>query len=187
MLRKKLSKLIVGIMAAVMVTVGGSGVGQAVFANSNASVVTTEARAVVQIDKNTTEQQIIDYIKGNANSGVVQASTLKVTKELVLTSGIVDALNSRTAPLTIEVGQGGSLIIESAINLDGKNSLKLVRVDDKSGAILSTRGQSTGAPVQVTIKGVIFENKSITVDAPYFINDTGNNFSVTLAHQSIKQ
>ena len=185
MLRKKLSKLIVGIMAAVMVTVGGSGVGQAVFANSNASVVTTEARAVVQIDKNTTEQQIIDYIKGNANSGVVQASTLKVTKELVLTSGIVDALNSRTAPLTIEVGQGGSLIIESAINLDGKNSLKLVRVDDKSGAILSTRGQSTGAPVQVTIKGVIFENKSITVDAPYFINDTGNNFSVTLEGNTI--
>ena len=180
MLRKKLSKLIVGIMAAVMVTVGGSGVGQAVFANSNAGVVTTEARAVVQIDKNTTEQQIINHINGDANSGVVQASTLKVTGEVVLTKNIVAAINARTAPLTIEVGQGGSLIIDSAINLDGKNSLKLVRVDDKSGAILSTRGQSTGAPVQVTIKGVIFENKSITVDAPYFINDSGQNFSVTL-------
>lgn len=179
MLRKKLSKLIVGIMTAVMVTVGGSGVGQAVFANSNAGVVASQSRMVVNISGTTMEQDIINHIKDST------VSTLKVTKELVLTSGIVDALNSRTAPLTIEVGQGGSLIIESAINLDGKNSLKLVRVDDKSGAILSTRGQSNGAPAQVTIKGVIFENKSITVDAPYFINDTGNNFSVTLEGNTI--
>lgn len=183
MLRKKLSKLIVGIMTAVMVTVGGSGVGQAVFANSNAGVVTTEARAVVQIDKNTTEQQIIDYIKGNANSGVVQASTLKVTGEVVLTKNIVAALNARTTPLTIEVGQGGVLIINDTVDLDGKNyNLKLVRVDNKSGAIIATKNQNpaVGGVTQVTIKGVKFENRSTAGDTPYFINDNGQNFSVTL-------
>lgn len=188
MLRKKLSKLIVAVMAAVMLSGGMSGVGQAAFANSNASVVTTEARAVVQIDKNTTEQQIIDYIKGNANSSIDQASTLKVIGKVVLTKNIVDAINTRITPLTIEVGQGGVLTINDAITLDGKSSsLKLVRVDTKSGAILETKLQTTGANQNnnVTIKGVKFENRSTVNNIdPYFINND-QNFTVTLEGNTI--
>ena len=174
MLRKKLSKLIVGIMAAVMVTVGGSGTGQAVFANSNTGVVTDQVRTV-NINASTNEQDIIT----NINNATV--SILRITGEVKLTKGVVEAINARTTPLTIEVGQGGVLIINDTINLDGKNSnLKLVRVDNKSGAIIATKNQAVGGVTQVTIKGVKFENRSTAGDTPYFINDNGQNFSVTL-------
>lgn len=181
MLRKKLSKLIVGIMAAVMVTVGGSGVGQAVFANSSNGAITTQAIRVVNIHANTMEAEIINHIKD------ITVSTLKVTGDVILTKDIAAAINSRTTPLTIEVGQG-RLIINDAVNLDGKNSsLKLVRVDDKSGAIIATinQNQAVGGATQVTIKGVTFENKSTAGDTPYFINDNGQNFSVTLEGNTI--
>lgn len=181
MLRKKLSKLIVGIMAAVMVTVGGSGVGQAVFANSSNGAITTQAIRVVNIHANTMEAEIINHIKD------ITVSTLKVTGDVILTKDIAAAINSRTTPLIIEVGQG-RLIINDAVNLDGKNSsLKLVRVDDKSGAIIATinQNQAVGGATQVTIKGVTFENKSTAGDTPYFINDNGQNFSVTLEGNTI--
>lgn len=181
MLRKKLSKLIVGIMTAVMVTVGGSGVGQAVFANSSNGAITTQAIRVVNIHANTMEAEIINHIKD------ITVSTLKVTGDVILTKDIAAAINSRTTPLTIEVGQG-RLIINDAVNLDGKNSsLKLVRVDDKSGAIIATinQNQAVGGATQVTIKGVTFENKSTAGDTPYFINDNGQNFSVTLEGNTI--
>lgn len=82
MLRKKLSKLIVGIMAAVMVTVGGSGVGQAVFANSSNGAITTQAIRVVNIHANTMEAEIINHIKD------ITVSTLKVTGDVILTKDI---------------------------------------------------------------------------------------------------
>ena len=177
MLRKKLSKLIVGIMTAVMVTVGGSGTGQAVFANSNAGVVTTQNSRIAVTDAN-----ILTTLQQNANV----ALGLEITSNVILTKDVADAINNRTAPLTIEVGQGGVLIINDTINLDGKNSnLKLVRVDNKSGAIIATKNQAVGGVTQVTIKGVTFENRSTAGDTPYFINDSGQNFSVTLEGNTI--
>lgn len=182
MLRKKLSKLIVGIMTAVMVTVGGSGVGQAVFANSNAGVVTTQAGTVKEVNASTTDKDVETYI----SDGMV--STLRVTRELVLTKEVVAALNARTTPLTIEVGQLGLLVINDMVSLDGKNNLTLTRIDTKSGAILETKLQATGAATQnnnVTIKGVKFENKStINNNDPYFINND-QNFTVTLEGNTI--
>lgn len=178
MLRKKLSKLIVAVMATLIIS-GGMGLGQAAFASSNTEVVASQDRTVVDVNASTTEEEVINAIKTDT------VSTLRVTRELVLTSGIVDAINSRTAPLTIEVGEGGTLIIEDAINLDGKNSLKLVRVGNKRGAILKTKDKDTNSDtvVQVTIKGVTFDNKSIIVNAPYFIND--QKFSVTLEGNNV--
>ena len=182
MLRKKLSKLIVGIMTAVMVTVGGSGVGQAVFANSNAGVVTTEARKTVDINAMTTEQEVINHINDST------VSVLRVTREVILTKDIVAAINARTTPLTIEVGQLGLLVINDMVSLDGKNNLTLTRSDTKSGAILETKLQATGGATQnnnVTIKGVKFENKStVNNNDPYFINND-QNFTVTLEGNTI--
>lgn len=192
MLRKKLSKLIVGIMTAVMVTVGGSGVGQAAFANSNVGVVATQTGKVVNVDT-TTNANETDVIKLINDTTV---STLNVTRELDLTPAIVDAINKRTTPLTIEVGNHGILIIKDAITLDGKSSsLKLVRVGTKSGAIIETKDKNQGVVTQVTIKGVTFENKSTSNNNdPYFINGKKNpqstteqdpNFSVTLEGNTI--
>ena len=192
MLRKKLSKLIVGIMTAVMVTVGGSGVGQAAFANSNVGVVATQTGKVVNVDT-TTNANETDVIKLINDTTV---STLNVTRDLDLTPAIVDAINKRTTPLTIEVGNHGILIIKDAITLDGRSSsLKLVRVGTKSGAIIETKDKNQGVVTQVTIKGVTFENKSTSNNNdPYFINGKKNpqstteqdpNFSVTLEGNTI--
>lgn len=184
MLRKKLSKLIVGIMAAVMLSGGMSGVGQAAFASSNASVVSAEARTVANVDAttNTTDAEVIKLINDT------MVSTLRVTRELVLTKEVVAAINARTTPLTIEVGQLGLLVINDMVSLDGKNNLTLTRFDTKSGAILETKLQATGAATQnnnVTIKGVKFENKStINNNNPYFINND-QNFTVTLEGNTI--
>ena len=112
MLRKKLSKLIVGIMAAVMVTVGGSGVGQAVFASSNAGVVATQATRIAVNDTN------IETVLGDITYENV-ALTLQVNTRVTLTQKVAQLINGRKAPLTIEVGQGGRLEIDSQITLSG--------------------------------------------------------------------
>lgn len=172
MLRKKLSKLIVGIMAAVMVTVGGSGVGQAAFANSNSGIVAIQARTVVDVNANTGGTVIVGYINDPA------ISTLRVTGDTKLTKDIVNAINMRTTPLTIEVVQGGVLSIDDNVNLDGtSSSLRIVRGTGKQGAVLRTVVQATpGGVTQVTITGVTFVNNGST--DPSFIND--QNFTVTL-------
>ncbi len=180
MLRKKLSKLIVGIMTAVMLSGGMSGVGQAVFANSNAGVVTTEARKTVDINAMTTVQEVINHINDST------VSVLRVTGEVILTKDIVAAINARTTPLTIEVGQLGLLVINDMVSLDGKNNLTLIRSDTKSGAILETKLQAGATQNNnVTIKGVKFENKStVNNNDPYFINND-QNFTVTLEGNTI--
>ena len=77
MLRKKLSKLIVGIITAVMVTVGGSGVGQAVFANSNAGVVAGQGARIIVTDSTSME----NTLKNNAGVDL----KLEVTTSIDLT------------------------------------------------------------------------------------------------------
>lgn len=154
MLRKKLSKLIVGIMAAVMVTVGGSGVGQAVFANSNAGVVAGQGARIIVTDSTSME----NTLKNNAGVDL----KLEVTTSIDLTQGVIDAINNRTAPLTIEVGGAGVLMMTGitftqAVTLDGGSNSKvtIVRGTGKTGAMLDI-----GAGVQqgVNIKNITFEN-----------------------------
>ena len=153
MLRKKLSKLIVAVMAAVMLSGGMSGVGQAVFANTSAEVVTTEARKSVDIDQNKTSVEVINHINDST------VSVLKVIGRIVIREDIAKALNARTTPLTIEVQQGSVLEIDNVIKLDGNNSkLKIVRGAGKQGAMLETKLSISGRPVEATVTGVTFDN-----------------------------
>ena len=158
MLRKKLSKLIVAVMAAVMLSGGMSGVGQAVFANTSAEVVTTEAGKSVDINvQQTSEEDAIKHIKDS------KVSELKVSGGGgIITYNIAKALNARTTPLTIEVQGGSLLIIDSAINLDGNNSkLKIVRGAGKHGAMLETRPSIGDRLVEATVTGVTFDNRGV--------------------------
>lgn len=173
MLRKKLSKLIVGIMAAVMVTVGGSGVGQAVFANSNAGVVATQV-AVVNV---TDTKSMLDALTNNPNVEL----KVNVTGTVDLSNDIVKAIDARTSHLTIEVGNNSVLTISGSVNLNGKDAagnskVTIVRGVNKKGAMIETVVSNTGA--QVTITGVTFDNAGI--DLPAFENKATNNIKVTL-------
>lgn len=184
MLRKKLSKLIVGIMAAVMVTVGGSGVGQAVFASSNAGVVATQATRIAVNDTN------IETVLGDITYENV-ALTLQVNTRVTLTQKVAQLINGRKAPLTIEVGQGGRLEIDSQITLSGTkdNNLKLVRTGTKNGALLQTVPEKTPGTnvVNVIVENVTFENNSSSNpvnNEPYFENNQ-QNFVATLKGNTI--
>lgn len=173
MLRKKLSKLIVGIMTAVMVTVGGSGVGQAVFANSNAGVVATQV-AVVNV---TDTKSMLDALTNNPNVEL----KVNVTGTVDLSNDIVKAIDARTSHLTIEVGNNSVLTISGSVNLNGKDAagnskVTIVRGVNKKGAMIETVASNTGA--QVTITGVTFDNAGI--DLPAFENKATNNIKVTL-------
>ena len=176
MLRKKLSKLIVGIMTAVMVTVGGSGVGQAVFANSNAGVVATQV-AVVNV---TDTKSMLEALINNPNVEL----KVNVTGTVDLSNDIVNAINARTSHLTIEVENNSVLTISGSVNLNGKDAagnskVTIVRDVAKKGAMLETRPQATtGGVTQVTITGVTFDNAGI--DLPAFENKATNNIKVTL-------
>lgn len=159
MLRKKLSKLIVAVMAAVMLSGGMSGVGQAVFASSNASVVSAEARTVANVDASTTDQDVETYISDG------RVSTLKISTEVKLTKGMVDAINARTQSLTIEVTNAGSLVIPIntftqpvTIDGNGKSNQSLITIArgvGKTGALLRI---DNGVQSGVVIKNVIFRN-----------------------------
>lgn len=173
MLRKKLSKLIVSIMTVAVIS-GGMGVGQVAFANSNIEVVSVQTKTIFDVTATTSEQDIIT----NINNATV--SILRITGEVKLTKGVVEAINNRTTPLTIQVQQGGVLTIDDTVSLNGTNSsLKIVRDVAKQGAMLETRTQATpGGATQVTITGVTFDNAGI--DLPAFANSATNNINVTL-------
>ena len=156
MLRKKLSKLIVAVMAAVMLSGGMSGVGQAVFANTSAEVVTTEARKTVNILETTKSDEVINHINDST------VSVLRVSGRIVIREDIAKALNARTTPLTIEVQVGSVLEIDNVIKLDGNNSkLKIVRGAGKQGALLETKSSISTRPVEATVTGVTFDNAGV--------------------------
>lgn len=176
MLRKKLSKLIVAVMAAVMLSGGMSGVGQAVFANTSAEVVTTEARKPVDIDSNNIGEE--DFIK-HINDPAV--SVLKMSGVCLITENIAKALNARarTTPLTIEVQNHSLLEIDNAIKLDGNNSkLKIARGAGKTGAMLQTRLSKTGRTVEAIVTGITFDNAG--VDDSAVANKVTNKITLIL-------
>ena len=171
MLRKKLSKLIVAVMAAVMLSGGMSGVGQAVFASSNAGVVATQ---VAEFNV-TNKRPILDLLK---DENVVQ---IGVVKELNLSNDIVEAINNRTAPLTIVVQQDSVLTVSDSINLNGKDAngnskVTIVRGADKEGAMLKTI--KSNSSVKATVTGVKFDNSQKNI--PAVENEDGNNITLIL-------
>lgn len=151
MLRKKLSKLIVGVMTVAMLS-GGIGVGQAAFASSNAGVVATQATGVNVADAAAMENEL----KTNANVEL----KLNVTGTINLTQGIIDSINSRTQPLTIEVANGGQLVIGAgfaqAVTLGSNDvnfDLTIVRGTGKTGVMLNQN-----STVDVLIQNINFDN-----------------------------
>lgn len=178
MLRKKLSKLIVGIMAAVMLSGGMSGVGQAAFASSNASVVSAEARTVQNA---TTPQEMLTHVKDS------KVSTINVTAPIALDKDIITAINSRTTQLTIEVSGNGVLEIPTntftqAVTIDGNGQsnpsqslITITRGTGKTGVLLNI---ANGVQSGVVIKNVIFNNGDDLNQAAIIRN--GQNDKVTL-------
>lgn len=184
MLRKKLSKLIVAVMAAVMLSGGMSGVGQAVFANTSVEVVTTEAGKTVEID-GTANKPNSDEVINHINDSKV--SVLKVVRgEFIIREDIAKALNARTTPLTIEVQVGSILRIDNVIKLDGNNSnLKIVRGAKKEGALLETKKSVSQRPVEAIVTGVTFDNVGDNAEVDAFKhavvnNDSTNNITLIL-------
>ena len=178
MLRKKLSKLIVGIMAAVMLSGGMSGVGQAAFASSNASVVSAEARTVQNA---TTPQEMLTHVKDS------KVSTINVTAPIALDKDIITAINSRTTQLTIEVSGNGVLEIPTntftqAVTIDGNGQsnpsqslITIARGTGKTGELLRI---ANGVQSGVVIKNVIFNNGNDETQSAIIRN--GQNDKVTL-------
>lgn len=178
MLRKKLSKLIVAVMAAVMLSGGMSGVGQAAFASSNAGVVTTEARAVQNA---TTPQEMLTHVKDS------KVSTINVTASIALDKDIITAINSRTTQLTIEVSGNGVLEIPTntftqAVTIDGNGQsnpsqslITIARGTGKTGELLRI---ANGVQSGVVIKNVIFNNGNDDKQSAIIRN--GQNDKVTL-------
>lgn len=176
MLRKKLSKLIVVVMAAVMLSGGMSGVGQAVFANTSAEVITAESRKTENIDaNNTNEEQAIKYINDDT------VSVLKVTGGCLITGDMAKALNARTTPLTIEVQNNSFLVINNAIKLDGNNSkLKIARGAGKTGAMLQTKPSVSNRSEEATVTGVTFDNNGVGDSEAAVINEVANKIRLIL-------
>ncbi len=148
-----------------------SGVGQAVFASSNAGVVATQ---VAEFNV-TNKRPILDLLK---DENVVK---IGVVKELNLSNDIVEAINNRTAPLTIVVQQDSVLTVSDSINLNGKDAngnskVTIVRGADKEGAMLKTI--KSNSSVKATVTGVTFDNSQKNI--PAVENEDGNNITLIL-------
>ncbi len=157
MLRNKLSKLIVSIMAAVMITGAGFG-GQAV----KATTVQTQGQAqqgqtigvgnqaqtktIFNVTATTTQQQIQDAIKDT------NTDTITIGTNITFSVGVINELNSRTIPLTIEVTTGGSINLPTGTSLDGKGNLIISRGTGVTDTLITVEGD-------VSISNVKFQNK----------------------------
>lgn len=151
MLRNKLSKLIVSIMAAVMITGAGFG-GQVVKATTTEVKVESQAqnqqaqtKTVFNITATTTQPEIENAIKDT------NTTTIKVGTNVTFSASVIRELNARTTPLTIEVETGGSIILPTLTNLDGKGNLIISRGTGVTGSLIIAEGD-------VSISGVKFNN-----------------------------
>lgn len=166
MLRKKLSKLIVGVLTAVLLSVGVVKVGQPVYASSVSENVST--RALIQnINSSTSESDIISYIQNDV-------LTLNVSGSVKLTQKIVDAINSKKQSVTFEISNSAKLIVSENISAD-EGKLILTRGKSKTGALLEVEAQTSNVSRRsIDINGILFDNNEVD-DSAFINNDSSTD------------
>lgn len=168
MLRKKLSKLIVGVLTAVLLSAGVANIGQSVYASSISGNIST--RTLVQnVNSNTSESDIISYIQNDV-------LTLNVTGNVKLTQKIVDAINSKKQPVTFEISNSSKLTVSESITAD-EGKVILSRGKAKTGALLEIENQTgSSSKRSINIRGILFDNNEVNDSA--FINSDVNTDTI---------
>lgn len=164
MLRNKLSKLIVEVLTAVLLSAGVANIGQPVYASSVSENVST--RALIQnINSNTSESDIISYIQNDV-------LTLNVSGNVKLTQKIVDAINSKKQSVTFEISNSSKLIVSESIIAD-EGKVILTRGRAKTGVLLEIENQTSNVSKRsINIRGILFDNNEVNDSA--FINSDVN-------------
>lgn len=136
MSRKKIMKLLIGMMTAVVLSTGIANLGQAVYANANVNeiAVGTTRQAI------TTAEELKSFLNATNTATIGTIST-----EIELTSEMINLINALSSLKTLEINSGGYLTVSGDAKIV-KQNLKITRGTSTAALLKVVDAKETPAP-----------------------------------------